>query len=104
MPRSPRPIEIDSLAEKLRFNTGAGECKNIVLSLIDISIGKQVKKESFLDNAHLEQRADLVIANPPFNESDWSRELLREYPRRRVTDKTCRRVTARFSRLRQRLL
>ena len=31
---------------------------------------------SFLNNAHKDLRADYVLANPPFNDSDWSGELL----------------------------
>lgn len=33
---------------------------------------------SFLNNAHKDLKADFVIANPPFNDSDWKGELLRE--------------------------
>ena len=32
---------------------------------------------SFLNDAHKDLKADFVIANPPFNDSDWSGELLR---------------------------
>lgn len=31
---------------------------------------------SFLNNAHKDLKADFVLANPPFNDSDWSGELL----------------------------
>jgi type I restriction enzyme M protein len=33
---------------------------------------------SFLNNAHKDLKADFIIANPPFNVSDWSGELLRK--------------------------
>jgi type I restriction enzyme M protein len=33
---------------------------------------------SFLNDAHKDLRADFVLANPPFNDSDWKGELLRE--------------------------
>ncbi len=33
---------------------------------------------SFLNNAHPDLKADFVIANPPFNDSDWGGELLRD--------------------------
>ena len=36
---------------------------------------------SFLLDAHPDLRADFVIANPPFNDSDWGGPLLREDPR-----------------------
>ena len=32
---------------------------------------------SFLNDAHKDLKADFIIANPPFNVSDWSGELLR---------------------------
>jgi len=32
---------------------------------------------SFLNDAHKDTKADFIIANPPFNVSDWSGELLR---------------------------
>ena len=32
---------------------------------------------SFLNNAHKDLKADYIIANPPFNVSDWSGDLLR---------------------------
>ncbi|MGM9001411.1 N-6 DNA methylase, partial [Campylobacter jejuni] len=31
---------------------------------------------SFLNDAHKDLKADFIIANPPFNDSDWSGELL----------------------------
>ena len=36
---------------------------------------------SFLRDAHADLRADFVIANPPFNDSDWGGHLLRDDPR-----------------------
>ncbi len=33
---------------------------------------------SFLNDAHKDLKADFVIANPPFNDSDWKGEMLRE--------------------------
>jgi type I restriction enzyme M protein len=33
---------------------------------------------SFLNDAHKDLKADYVIANPPFNDSDWSGDLLRK--------------------------
>ena len=32
---------------------------------------------SFLNDAHKDLKADYIIANPPFNVSDWSGDLLR---------------------------
>ncbi len=33
---------------------------------------------SFLNDAHKDLKADFILANPPFNDSDWSGQLLRE--------------------------
>ncbi len=33
---------------------------------------------SFLNDAHKDLKADYIIANPPFNVSDWSSDLLKE--------------------------
>lgn len=33
---------------------------------------------SFLNDAHKDLKADFVIANPPFNDSDWKGEMLRK--------------------------
>ncbi len=33
---------------------------------------------SFLNDAHKDLKADFVIANPPFNDSDWKGDMLRE--------------------------
>ncbi len=34
--------------------------------------------DSFLNDLHKDLRADFILANPPFNDSDWKGELLRE--------------------------
>lgn len=36
---------------------------------------------SFLRDAHPDLKADYILANPPFNDSDWSGDLLRNDPR-----------------------
>jgi len=48
---------------------------------IKIGRSSQVKwnnEGSFLNDAHKDLKADFVIANPPFNDSDWSGDLLRK--------------------------
>jgi type I restriction enzyme M protein len=53
-------------------------CKmNLALRGIDSSNVKWNNEGSFLSDAHPDLKADFVIANPPFNDSDWSGELLR---------------------------
>ena len=39
---------------------------------------------SFLNNAHKDLKADYILANPPFNDSDWSGELLQNDARWKV--------------------
>ena len=39
---------------------------------------------SFLNDAHKDLKADFIIANPPFNDIDWSGELLRDDARWKV--------------------
>ncbi|GIV46159.1 MAG: type I restriction endonuclease subunit M [Ignavibacterium sp.] len=54
-------------------------CKmNLAIRGIDSSQVKWNNEGSFLNNAHKDLKADFVIANPPFNDSDWSGELLRK--------------------------
>lgn len=54
-------------------------CKmNLAIRGIDSSQVKWNNEGSFLNDAHRDLKADYVIANPPFNDSDWSGELLRK--------------------------
>ena len=53
-------------------------CKmNLALRGIDSSNVKWNNEGSFLNDTHPDLKADFVIANPPFNDSDWSGDLLR---------------------------
>jgi len=49
---------------------------NLAIRGIDGSNIKWNPEGSFLNDAHKDLKADFVIANPPFNDSDWSGELL----------------------------
>lgn len=51
---------------------------NLAIRHIDSSQVKWNNEGSFLNDAHKDLKADYVIANPPFNDSDWSGELLRK--------------------------
>lgn len=54
-------------------------CKmNLAIRGIDSSQVKWNNEGSFLNNAHKDIKSDFVIANPPFNDSDWSGDLLRK--------------------------
>ena len=54
-------------------------CKmNLAIRGIDSSQVKWNNEGSFLNDVHKDLKADYVIANPPFNDSDWSGDLLRK--------------------------
>lgn len=50
---------------------------NLAIRGIDSSQVKWNNEGSFLNDAHKDVKADFIIANPPFNVSDWSGEQLR---------------------------
>ena len=49
---------------------------NLAIHTIEAKLGDQ-PANSFLRDAHPDLKADFVLANPPFNVSDWSGQLLR---------------------------
>ncbi len=51
---------------------------NLAIRGIDSSNVKWNNEGSFLNDAHKDLKADYIIANPPFNDSDWSADLLRK--------------------------
>ncbi|WP_414589830.1 N-6 DNA methylase [Scytonema sp. PCC 10023] len=53
-------------------------CKmNLAIRGIDGNLGGQ-NADSFHNDLHKDLKADFIIANPPFNMSDWGGERLRE--------------------------
>ena len=50
---------------------------NLAIRGIDATQVAWNNEGSFLNDAHKDLKADFIIANPPFNVSDWSGELLR---------------------------
>ena len=50
---------------------------NLAIRQIESSQVQWNNEGSFLNNAHKDLKADYVIANPPFNDSDWSGDQLR---------------------------
>lgn len=50
---------------------------NLAIRGIDSSNVKWNNEGSFLNDVHPDLKADYVIANPPFNDKDWSGDLLR---------------------------
>ncbi len=54
-------------------------CKmNLAIRGIDASQVKWNNEGSFLNDAHKDVKVDYIIANPPFNSSDWGGDLLRK--------------------------
>ena len=51
---------------------------NLAIRHIDSSNVKWNNEGSFLNDMHKDLKADYIIANPPFNDSDWSGDLLRD--------------------------
>jgi type I restriction enzyme M protein len=51
---------------------------NLAIRGIDSSNVKWNNEGSFLNDLHKDLKADYIIANPPFNDSDWSGELLQK--------------------------
>jgi len=49
---------------------------NLAIRRIDGSQVKWNNEGSFLNDVHKDLKADFILANPPFNDSDWSGELL----------------------------
>lgn len=53
-------------------------CKmNLAIRGIEGNIGSH-NADSFRNDLHKDLKADFILANPPFNDSDWKGELLRE--------------------------
>jgi len=54
-------------------------CKmNLAIRKIDSQFVKWNNEGSFLNDEHKDLKADFILANPPFNDSDWKGDLLRE--------------------------
>ncbi len=53
---------------------------NLAIRQIDGNLGEE-HADSFHRDLHPDLKADYVLANPPFNDSDWRGDLLRNDPR-----------------------
>ncbi|OGU58707.1 MAG: DNA methyltransferase [Ignavibacteria bacterium GWF2_33_9] len=71
------PVEFISIYGQESNQTTWRLCKmNLAIRGIDSSNVKWNNEGSFLNDAHRDLKADYIIANPPFNDSDWSGEML----------------------------
>ena len=56
-------------------------CKmNLAIRGIEADLGEK-NTDTFFDDQHPDLRADFILANPPFNVSDWGGQRLRDDPR-----------------------
>ena len=51
---------------------------NLALRAIDSTFVKWNNEGSFLHDEHKDLKSDFILANPPFNDSDWKGEMLKE--------------------------
>jgi type I restriction enzyme M protein len=54
---------------------------NLAIRGIDSSQVRWNTEGSFLNDLHKDLKSDYILANPPFNDSDWSGQLLQNDPR-----------------------
>lgn len=54
---------------------------NLAIRGIDSTQIKWNSEGSFLKDAHPDLKADFILANPPFNQDEWGRDVLRSDPR-----------------------
>lgn len=91
--KPPRPVGHPSKGGELKFNpsdrisiygqesnqtTWRLAKMNLAIRGIDSSNVKWNSEGSFLNDAHRDLKADFIMANPPFNDSDWSGDLLKK--------------------------
>ena len=74
----------DTLADALRTKLRRLAKMNLAIRGTDNSQIKWNNEGSFLNDSHKDLKADYVIANHPFNFSDWSGDVLRTDGRRQM--------------------
>ncbi len=67
--------DISIYGQESNYTTWRLAKMNLAIRGIDAQIGHG---DTFHNHAHPDLKADYVLANPPFNDSDWRGELLRE--------------------------
>jgi type I restriction enzyme M protein len=70
-----RPTSRSSARSPTRLPGGLAHM-NLAIRGIEANLGSQ-PADTFLRNLHPDLKADYILANPPFNVSDWSGKLLR---------------------------
>ena len=69
--------DISIYGQESNFTTWKLAKMNLAIRGIDANLGNQ-HADSFHNDLHKDLRADYILANPPFNMSDWGGERLRE--------------------------
>jgi type I restriction enzyme M protein len=72
-----RKDDIAIYGQESNHNTWKLAKINLAIREIDANLGPE-HADSFLRDLHPDLKADFVLANPPFNDSDWGGEHLRE--------------------------
>ena len=76
---NPNPVDLISIyGQESNQTTWRLAKMNLAIRSIDSSNIKWNNEGSFLNDAHKDLKADFILANPPFNDSDWSGELLKD--------------------------
>ena len=70
--------DISVYGQESNYTTWRLAKMNLAIRGIDSSQVQWNNEGSFLNDSHKDLKADYVIANPPFNDSDWSGELLKK--------------------------
>lgn len=70
-----RPASISIYGQESNYTTWRLAKMNLAIRGIDAQIGHG---DTFHNDTHPDLKADYVLANPPFNDSDWRGDLLRD--------------------------
>ncbi len=76
--KQPRHIEQSIFGQESNQTTWRLCRMNLAIRGIDGSQVKWNTEGSFLNDLHKDLKVDFILANPPFNDSDWSGQLLKE--------------------------
>jgi N-6 DNA Methylase len=68
---------MDAYGQESNYNTWKLARMNLAIRGIDANLGPR-NADSFRADLHPDLKADFVLANPPFNMSDWGGENLRQ--------------------------
>jgi len=69
--------DISIYGQESNYTTWRLAKMNLAIRGIDANLGNE-SADSFHRDLHTDLKADYVLANPPFNDSDWRGELLRD--------------------------